>query len=68
MIPADDLLAETYRAFRRSEQLRERFEEMEEEFDKEADATKVPGSSLKGVGKSEFWGGLAIAQKGSRLA
>jgi len=26
------------------------------------------GSSLKGVGKSEFGGGLAIAQGGSRLA
>ena len=26
------------------------------------------GSSLKGVGKSEFGGGLAIAHKGSRLA
>ena len=31
--PDDDLLAETYRAFHRSQQLRERFEEMEEEFD-----------------------------------
>ena len=28
----------------------------------------LEGSSLKGVGKSEFGGGLAIARKGSRLA
>ena len=28
----------------------------------------IDGSSLKGVGKSEFGGGLAIAHKGSRLA
>ena len=31
-------------------------------------AARVVGSSLKGVGKSEFGGGLAIAQGGSRLA
>ncbi len=36
VIPDDDLLAETYRALHRSQQLRERFEEMEEEFDEEA--------------------------------
>ena len=30
VIPDDDLLAETYRAFRRSERLREKFEEMED--------------------------------------
>ena len=28
----------------------------------------ICGSSLKGVGKSEFGGGLAIAEGGSRLA
>jgi hypothetical protein len=43
VIPADDkLLAEAYRAFHRSQKLREKFEEMEEEFDKEADEVKVP--------------------------
>ena len=35
VIPDDDLLAETYRAFQRSEQLREKFEEVEAEFDDE---------------------------------
>ena len=29
---------------------------------------QAKGSPLKGVGKSEFGGGLAIAQGGSRLA
>ena len=42
VVPDDDLLAETYRAFHRSQQLRERFEEMEEEFDEEADAVEIP--------------------------
>src|SRR5271165_4982530 len=42
VIPDDDLLAETYRAFHRSEQLREKFEEMEEAFDEEAAAIKIP--------------------------
>jgi hypothetical protein len=40
--PGDDLLAEAYRAFHRSQQLREKFEEMEEEFDEEADAIEIP--------------------------
>jgi hypothetical protein len=33
VIPADDVLAETYRAFHRSNQLREKFEEIEDEFE-----------------------------------
>jgi hypothetical protein len=41
-MPADDLLAEAYRAFHRSEQLREKFEEMEAEFDAEAAEVEVP--------------------------
>jgi hypothetical protein len=40
VIPDDDVLAETYRAFHRSQQLRERFEEMEGQFEKTA-ATKI---------------------------
>ena len=42
VIPDDDLLAETYRALHRSERLREKFEEMEEEFDEEAAAIEIP--------------------------
>ncbi len=42
VIPDDDLLAETYRAFHRSQQLRERFEEMEQEFDEEAGKIEIP--------------------------
>ena len=42
VIPDDALLAETYRAFHRSEQLREKFEEMEEEFDEESAAVEIP--------------------------
>jgi hypothetical protein len=38
--PDDDLLAETYRAFHRSQQLREKFEQMKEKFD--ASEVKVP--------------------------
>jgi hypothetical protein len=37
-----DLLAETYRAFHRSQELRKRFAEMEEQFDQEAVAVEVP--------------------------
>ena len=37
-----DLLAKTYRAFDRSHRLREKFKEMEEQFDKEATETVVP--------------------------
>ena len=42
VVPDEDLLAETYRGFHRSEQLREKFEEMEAEFDDEADDVEVP--------------------------
>ena len=49
VIPDEDLLAETYRAFHRSQQLRERFEEMEEEFDEEADAIEIPRGLKKRV-------------------
>jgi hypothetical protein len=40
--PNDDLLAETYRAFHRSQQLREKFEELKEEFEADAGEVKVP--------------------------
>ena len=42
VIPGDDVLAETYREFRRSEQLREKFEEMEAEFADEDKDEAVP--------------------------
>ena len=48
-IPDDDVLAETYRAFHRSQKLREKFEEMEEAFDEEAGAIKIPGGLNKRV-------------------
>jgi hypothetical protein len=38
----DELLEETYRAFRRSQQLRERFEKVEEEFEAEKSEIEVP--------------------------
>ena len=49
VVPDEDLLAETYRAFHRSHELRERFEEMEEEFDEEADAIEIPRGLKKRV-------------------
>ncbi len=49
VIPDDDLLAETYRAFHRSERLRGRFEEIEEEFDEETAAIKIPRGLKKRV-------------------
>jgi hypothetical protein len=39
--PNDELLVETYRAFHRSQQLRERFEEVEDEFDEEEEDNKI---------------------------
>jgi hypothetical protein len=42
VVPAEDVLAETYRAFRRSEALREKFEEMEAEFDDEDEEEAIP--------------------------
>jgi hypothetical protein len=49
VIPDDDLLAETYRALHRSERLREKFEEMEAEFDEEADPIAIPKGLKKRV-------------------
>jgi hypothetical protein len=44
VIPQDDeLLAETYRAFHHSQQLREKFEEIKDEFEKEDSEIEVPG-------------------------
>ncbi len=42
VVPNEDLLEKTYRAFGRSQRLRERFEAMEQQFDKEADAADIP--------------------------
>jgi hypothetical protein len=41
-MPDDKTLAQAYRAFHRSQGLRKKFEEMEEEFDAEADEVEVP--------------------------
>src|SRR6516225_9002154 len=40
--PDDGLLAETWRAFHRSRELREKFEELESEFDNEAAEVAIP--------------------------
>jgi hypothetical protein len=40
--PSDELLVETYRAFHRSQQLREKFEEVEDEFDEANSEIEVP--------------------------
>jgi hypothetical protein len=42
VVPDDDLLAETYRAFHHSQQLREKFEEIEEEFEEGDTEVEVP--------------------------
>ena len=42
VVPDEDLLAETYRAFHRSQRLRERFKAMEQQFDKEAAVADIP--------------------------
>jgi Topoisomerase 6 subunit A/Spo11, Toprim domain len=42
VIPDEDLLGKAYRAFHRSQRLRETFEEMAQEFDEEVDEIKVP--------------------------
>jgi hypothetical protein len=47
VMPSDDVLAETYRAFERSQQLREKFNEMEQEFDESAAEIKVPKNLRK---------------------
>ena len=49
VVPDDALLAETYRALHRSEELRARFEEMREEFDEEADDIELPAGLPKRV-------------------
>jgi hypothetical protein len=52
VVPDDDTLADTYRAFRRSQRLRERFVEMEERFDLEAADVAVPedlGAQVRAV-------------------
>jgi hypothetical protein len=42
VVPDDNLLAKTFRAFHRSQQLRERFKKMEWQFNQEAAAADVP--------------------------
>jgi hypothetical protein len=42
VIPVGDLLAETYRGFHRSQQLRKKFEEMQRKFEENASEIKVP--------------------------
>jgi hypothetical protein len=42
VVPDDDLLARTYRAFHRSQRLQKRFKRMEQQFDNESAATKIP--------------------------
>jgi hypothetical protein len=42
VVPHNDVLAATYRAFHRSQQLRPRFEEMARQFDKRAEAVHPP--------------------------
>jgi hypothetical protein len=42
VIPDDNVLAETYLAFDRSQRLRKKFKEMEQQFDKEAEAADIP--------------------------
>jgi hypothetical protein len=42
VIPEDEVLAETYRAFHRNQQLREKFEELLEEFEAEDEDIRVP--------------------------
>jgi hypothetical protein len=41
VIPDGELLADTYRAFHRSQQLREKFEELEEEFEDDDPGSKI---------------------------
>lgn len=42
VVPDEDLLAETYRAFDRSQRLRKKFKEMEQQFDREDAAADIP--------------------------
>jgi hypothetical protein len=50
VIPDDELLAETYRAFHRSHQLREKFEDLEKKFQSKDNEIKVPNDLKKRVG------------------
>ena len=43
VVPDDDLLAQTYRGFHRSQQLREKFEKLTKTFDEEAGEVEIPG-------------------------
>src|SRR5262249_22022386 len=43
VIPDDDLLTRTYRGFHRSQQLREKFEEMQSKFEENASEIEFPG-------------------------
>jgi hypothetical protein len=50
VIPNDDLLVETFKAFHRSNQLREQFEELEQEFDEdEIAAPKNLGKKVRAI-------------------
>jgi hypothetical protein len=49
VVPDEDVLEEAYRAFDRSERLRERFEELEAEFDDEADEIAIPKNLARRV-------------------
>jgi hypothetical protein len=49
VIPSDETLAEAYRTFHRSQQLREKFEEMEAEFDEDETEAEVPADLKKQV-------------------
>jgi hypothetical protein len=52
VIPDDDVLVETYRAFDRSQRLRKKFKEMEQQFDREAAVADIPENlrlSVRGV-------------------
>jgi DNA topoisomerase VI subunit A len=50
VVPDDELLAKTYRAFHRSQQLLEKFEELEEEFEEDEDSEiQVPKNLEKKI-------------------
>jgi hypothetical protein len=49
VVADDELLADTYRAFHRSQQLRARFEELEEELEEEDSKIRVPKNLKKQV-------------------
>ena len=49
VVPAGDLLADTYRAFHRSQGLRETFKKIEQQFDKDAEAVDIPDHLVEQV-------------------